>query len=121
MAGKRDIKVDQGSKKVITAWLKNSNGTPYDLTGYEGIGQVRETTASEDVIAAFDVEVTALEGKVTSTLGATALNGLSLPGPRHDDRTELSFDIKVYKPGDPEADIRILNGTLLVSPGTTRG
>lgn len=90
----------------------NSNGTPFDLTGYTAQCQFRRSAS--DIAVLWTPELTIIE---PATLGQILLSML-------DEETFLLdgtfvYDIKIFNSSGTQA-LRIVSGSVSVSPAVTR-
>ena len=110
MATYSDIYIDQGSTFSSTISVKNTNGTPYNLTGYSVRGQIRKTYSSLTAIS-FATYVTApLTGVVGISLTATQTRGMKFG--------RYVYDVEIYNNGGHV--LRIAEGQVEISPASTR-
>jgi len=117
-AGIYNMELEQGVTKTIQVTYQDSDEQAIDLTGYQGRGSIRYKATDADVIAEFEVTVTTpLEGKVTIVLDADALTNLTLKGKAYNELTMGVYDIELYKDDNV---IRLLNGTVSISPEVTK-
>lgn len=124
-AGNHDINLEQGASFDLSLELKDPEGTPINLTGYTFKAQGRNSPSSNNVAAEFTV--TALDqttdpGKFKMSLSAAQsakiqLSADSLSGVGHR-KTSLVYDLIMTSPGGLVD--RVIEGTMFVSPGSTR-
>lgn len=121
MAGVYTLNVEQGATKTfkVNYYQDEDQTTPVNLTGYTGRGQIRLKATDTAALASFTVEVTdAINGEVTITLPATALEGnANIKGKSYDATTTAYYDIELV---NGTQVIRLLNGTCLISPEVTK-
>lgn len=118
-AGVYNFKMEQGVQHTFSIEYKAGNGTAKDLTEYQGRGQIKTKMSDQTPLAVMNIEITEpLEGKLTVTIPANALEGKFLQGTSFDDYIEAVYDIELYK---TDLDvIRLLNGKVLISPEVTK-
>jgi hypothetical protein len=128
-AGAHNIEVEQGATFELSVVYKTDvDGLAVDLTGYSGRGQIRVTTATATTLASFSVTLTETAEfdaddnpfwRVDVVLAADALEGVSLDGPRWNNKLAASYDVELYTAADAHV-IRLLNGFAYISPEVTR-
>lgn len=118
-----DICIEQGATFERTLTIKDSNGVPLDITGWEFTGQIRKTYSDPDVVVSFSFDVldqTTETGKVkmflsaddTESIPVTPATGLSFKP------TLYVYGVEAKKPDD--FVYRFLQGVASVSPEVTR-
>jgi hypothetical protein len=141
-AAKRDLYIEQGAtfsrgffwyhpqKDIGGNIVRDSNGKPvpglpYDLTGWRGRMQIRESVESDAIITATTENGLIVFGLDPDNPGADpdTTNGrvdilLSAADTDLLDITYGVYDLKVYDPG--EIEHRLLEGNANISPAVTR-
>jgi hypothetical protein len=113
-----DLSVEQGSTYTFGFEYEESEGVPFDLTGYQGRGQVRLTPGNATVLGEFVVTIyDPLNGKGKIELPGNALVGVKLPGKSHAEKTRAVYDIEIY---NVDRVIRLLHGFIDISPEVTK-
>lgn len=121
MSGKYNMSISQGSDFNLEVTLKDSGGSPVDLTGHTFTGQIRKT-ASDPVIQApftFDL-VDPVNGRVDVKLSATVSSSISLDKSKSANRkiTTMTYDIESEDSGGNIK--RWLEGLVSLSPEVTK-
>jgi len=112
-ATKYDIKIEQGATFTRLVTLKNADDSPFNLTGYTWISQVRKTGDSNSVVATLAVELvgTEAEGKLRITLTAVQTGSIAAG--------TYYWDLKLIKSANSTA-IRVLEGRAIASMQVSR-
>lgn len=77
MAARRDINIYKGDTYTHTVTLQDSNTSAIDASARTYIAQVKNSAASTEVIASFDIDTSdAANGNVVLTLSSTQTRGL---------------------------------------------
>jgi hypothetical protein len=120
-AGSYDFHVEQGISTTFHVEYKDPVSNPKDLTGYLGRGSIKENMGSVKILAEMVITITEpLAGKIRITLPATALQNACIKGTSHKDKMKAVYDIELYKEGVVDSEIRLLNGTVFISPEVTK-
>jgi len=107
MATYSNIYIDQGSTYSSIIDVKDSNGLPFNLTGYESRGQIRKSYSSANTtVFATNINLP-LEGKVAVSL--TAGQTRSLKAGRY------IYDVEIFNDGGHV--VRIAEGQVEINPG----
>lgn len=109
---KYDLTILQGATFGLTVKLKQSNGLPFDLTGYTGKGQIRETP--DDPVSICDIDITFSNPRKNGQIE------LKIPA---DKTKEFNFGWGVYDvklTSSQDEVIRILQGKVLVDKEVTK-
>lgn len=112
-AGVYDIVIDQGSDYFLDVIVKNSDGTPLDLSQYSARAQIRETKESEQLTASFTctvVEPTS-QGKIQMFL-PNAVSTPILAG-------SYFYDLEIFTANDALVK-RIVGGRVRITQEVTR-
>lgn len=110
MAVKTNLIIDQGSSFNTTLNVVNSEGAPFNLTGYTGAAQMRKTYTSS---TAYDFTVAigdALGGALVVSMSSTTT--ASIPAGRY------VYDVEITDAAG--AVTRVVQGLVTVSPEVTR-
>lgn len=119
-AGVYDITIEQGTTFELALAIKNTDGSPKDLTGYTISGSIRTSAVSATVVEDFTCTITsAAAGLVTVGLTDSETSGIPTSGSTYDEYTEYVYDIETES-GSGVIE-RLLNGKVFVSPEVTRG
>lgn len=122
-AGVHNFIVEQGVGYEFTVQYRQGDGDYKDLTDYSARGHIKEKMSACDVLAEFDIEIIEpLEGTLKVSLSPSDLTHVKVKGNRHDSYMECVYDIELYKQEDGEdvEVIRLLNGTVKISPEVTK-
>lgn len=77
MAARRDINIYKGDTYTHTVTLQDSNTSAIDVSARTYVAQVKNSAASTEVIASFDIDTSdAANGNVVLTLSSTQTRGL---------------------------------------------
>jgi len=115
MAETYELNINQGSNLSLEIALKNSNGTPLNLTGYTARMQLRASYTAPDIIVELTTEngrlvITPLTGVVTLLLSALTTAAFVAKNYVYDLETVSSTGFVT----------RVLQGEAIVSPEVTR-
>jgi hypothetical protein len=120
-AGKYDIRADQGSEYKLKLVLKNKDGSRKDLTDFTGKAQIRRRATASTVDGEFSVSfiVPRDQGEIELVLPASISSAMKV-GDTQDDKNSLYvYDLELYEPVTLKP-IRVIDGTLKLSPEVTR-
>lgn len=110
--------VEQGATYTFEVEYKDALDAPIDLTGFQGRGQIRLVPGSSVVLGTFVVTIPTPEaGLIRVELEADALEGIALPGKVFSEKTLAVYDIELYA---VDRVIRLVNGTISISPEVTK-
>lgn len=77
MAARRDINIYKGDTYTHSVTLQDSNTSAIDVSARTYVAQVKNSAASTEVIASFDIDTSdAANGVVVLTLSSTQTRGL---------------------------------------------
>lgn len=115
MAEIYELNINQGSNLSLEIALKNSDGTPLNLTGYTARMQLRSSYTSSEVVVELTTEngrlvITPLTGVVKLLLNAVTTAALIAKNYVYDLETVSSTGFVT----------RVLQGEAIVSPEVTR-
>jgi hypothetical protein len=108
MAIKTNITVDQGANFAYNVYLVDTDGNPFDLTGYTANSQIRKTYTST-TFNTISTTVNAVAGSITLTMNSVITANLS--------STRYVYDLELYF---SNVTSRIIEGFVTVNPGVTR-
>lgn len=108
MAIKSNLTVDQGANFIYNVFLVDTNGNPFDITGYSGNAQIRKTYTSTNYTT-MNVTITGNSGLVTLTMNSATTANLSF--------NRYVYDLELTS---NNVTSRILEGFVTVNPGVTR-
>lgn len=108
MAIKSNLTVDQGANFIYNVFLVDTNGNPFNISGYSGNAQIRKTYTSSN-FTAMNVTITGNSGLVTLTMNATTTSNLVF--------NRYVYDLELTS---NNVTSRILEGFVTVNPGVTR-
>jgi predicted nucleic acid-binding Zn ribbon protein len=118
-AGVYNFKVEQGVGYTFSVIYKDKDNNVIPLTDYLATGKMKLKMSDPTPIATFNCSVIGAEGKVVIQLAHDALTNLPLKGNKFNDYIEAVYDIILEKSGEDPAPIRLLNGTVQISPKVT--
>ena len=118
-AGVYNFKVEQGVGYSFSVAYAEKNGQVIPLTGYTAIGKIKLKMSDTTPVAEFNCTVVPAEGKVNVELAHDALNGIVFKSNKFDDYVEAVYDLLITKDNSPSKRIRLLNGTIQISPKVT--
>jgi hypothetical protein len=123
MAKSFDIKIQQGATFSLGVTIKDSSGSPIDLSGYSFKGQIRRNASSDKVEASFLIDVQdqiSSPGRVTVRLPPGATRAIKVDASTDAGRkiTRMAYDIEFTRPD--QTVVRMLEGVVLISPEVTR-
>jgi len=120
-AGKFDILADQGSEYRILITLKDKDGNRKDLTDYTGRAQIRRRPTSTKVDGEFIVEFITprTSGSIILILDHTVSSVMKVGDTQEHRNSLYVYSLELYAPVTLKP-IRILDGTLKLSPEVTR-
>lgn len=110
MATYSDIFIDQGSTYSSTIDVLDTNGLPFNLTGYSARGQIRKSYSSANAIVFATNINLPLTGKVNISLTSSQTRGMKAG--------RYVYDVEIYNNGGHV--IRISEGQVEISPASTR-
>jgi hypothetical protein len=124
MAGRYDMKINQGSTFSLLIRIRKFDGTYMDLTDWTPSGKVRKHYRSTNVTATFTFDKTnASTGWLTIQLSAAVTAGIIAGESDTDSRGQYVYDIEVKQDSgaSPTNEVkRLLQGNVIVSPEVTR-
>ena len=109
----KDITIYQGAKWSINLRLTNSNGTPFDLTGYSAKMQIRHDENSEvleELGVGTGITITPGSGDIKLDLTSTETAALKFK--------RAEFDVFI-RSGTPGEDVCLIAGKVLVKKRKT--
>lgn len=110
MATYSNIYIDQGSTYASVVDVKDSNGLPFNLTGYSSRGQIRKSYSSSASVPFATSANSPLTGQVSLSLTATQTRVMK-PG-------RYVYDVEIYNSGGHV--VRVAEGQVEISPASTR-
>lgn len=110
MATKANLVIDQGTDYSTVVNVTNDDGTPVNLTGYTGRGQIRKHYTSTNAVS-FAVSVSNTEGGQL-TLALTAPQTSNMAAGRY------VYDVEVVSSANIVS--RIVEGIVTLTPEVTR-
>lgn len=97
---------------IIQTKQEDGSYLPVDLTDYQAICQIRESAASEIVVAEFDCVIPAgTDGAVNCTMAMRVSSGIA--------QGKYLYDLKIFHT-DPEDAFRPIEGHFIVDPEISR-
>ena len=120
MAGNYNITIEQGATFELVITVKQSNGSPMDLTGYTGSSQIRKTPLSATVVKAFTVTFLdpRTDGKVKLSLTDAETSALSAGETPASSQSQYVYDFEITSAAGKVT--RLLAGKVTVSAEVTR-
>ena len=130
MSGRYDITIDQGATYRLPITIRNSDGTPFDLSTWVPKGQIRRTHRSPQVVAEFVCTVLpdiygegapGSAGKMEVVLIDEVTATIPAGETVNDPRSKYVYDIFIeQKIAEPAAESkRILEGYVYINPRVT--
>jgi len=117
MAQQRDLKIDQGTDIAVELHLKQSNGSPKNLTSHSLRGKIKKnyTTSDSDQIFDWTTSISSVAGGIGLISLTNDVTDTMKPG-------RYVYDIELVKTGDADSETieRILEGTINVTPSVTK-
>ena len=110
MAAYSNIYIDQGSTYASVIDVKDSNGMPFNLSGYTSRGQIRKSYSSSTAINFATSINLPTQGKVGISL--TAAQTRAMKSGRY------IYDVEIFNTGGHF--IRVAEGQVEISPASTR-
>ncbi len=110
MATYSNIYIDQGSTYASVIDVKDSNGLPFNLSGYLSRGQIRKSYSSSTAINFATFINLPTQGKVGISLTATQTRAMK--------SGRYIYDIEIFNTGGHV--IRVAEGQVEISPASTR-
>ena len=111
-AGKYNIVVEQGATFILPVAVYNSDGSAYDFTGRSVRGKIRADYTSTTALCSFTITGTlGTSGTFNATIGATITATLPEGGG--------VYDIEDYSDTDADDVVRLLYGTVKITPEAT--
>lgn len=117
-AGVLDLVIEQGVTFGMTVTVKDSSGTPVNITGYTFRGKIKESAQDVSAVEEFTCTITdAVNGIFTVGLTAAETAAIAATGATYDTYSSYVYDIEMV---DTSTFVtRLLNGALRVSPEVT--
>lgn len=116
MADSHNIQIDQGSVFDLDLTYEDDNGDPVDLTGYSARMQVRPNHASDtkllDLTSGEEITLGGEDGTISVHVTATVTATLSAGQAR--------YDLEVVPEADNDQAIRLVEGSVTITPEVTR-
>ena len=108
MAIKTNLTVDQGANFVYNIYLIDSDGNPFNISGYSGNAQIRKTYTSSSYTT-MNVNIAGSNGIITLSMNSTTTANLS--------NTRYVYDLEL---SSNNVVSRIVEGIVTVNLGVTR-
>jgi hypothetical protein len=108
MAIKTNLTVDQGANFVYNIYLIDSDGNPFNISGYSGNAQIRKTYTSSSYTT-MNVNIAGSNGIITLSMNSTTTANLS--------NTRYVYDLEL---SNNNVVSRIVEGIVTVNLGVTR-
>lgn len=128
-AGNYSFTIEQGATFELELQYTDPNGTPIDLTGYEGRMQIRPTNTSDDVYLTLSsslgpcgtgLNFSGSSGTKPPTSGSIGIY-ISAASSSALDFTQAVYDLTIYSgSGDCSYVLRLLEGYARLSKDVTR-
>lgn len=111
-----NILIYQGATFTDTLTIKNTDGTPFDLSNYSGRGKIQKTEFSGSDVD-LSVSITdAANGEMKISLSSTQTASLECI---NNAQTWTVYDVEIYTSDDPAIVYRVLQGQALIEPEIT--
>jgi hypothetical protein len=112
-AGYQDQFLEQGTTFTTELTLNDSNGTPYDLTGFTVSSKAKTSYYTNTIAINFNSTITdAANGKITISANSAVTANVS-------SRQKLVYDVRIVD-GVSNNVTRVLEGQIFVSPAVTK-
>ena len=118
-AGVYNFNVEQGVGYSFSVTYTDTSNQVIPLTDYTAIGKIKLKMSDTTPVAEFICTVIPAEGQVNIELAHDALNGIIFKANKFDDYVEAVYDLLLVKTSSPPKPIRLLNGTIKISPKVT--
>lgn len=116
MAVTYNTSIDQGADWYLNVTYNDPNSTPIDITGYTASMQMRTSPLAATAVLTLDdvtgITITGASGLLE--LHATAADTAAITNGRY------SYDLEITSPASPAVVTRLIEGTIIVTPQTTR-
>ena len=109
MATKANLVIDQGSTFSTDLTLKDENGDPLNLSGYNANSQMRKWYTSSNATAVFTTSIAENDGVITLSLTANQTNIITAG--------RYVYDVEI---NDGSSVSRVVEGIITVTPQVTR-
>lgn len=117
-AGVYNMSIEQGVSYALEVIYKDSLNVPIDITNYAVRGQIRSKATDVEALASFTITIVdAVAGSILIELPAEVSSAFVLSGASYLNTKTYFYDIELYSPTEV---IRILNGSVSVSPEITK-
>ncbi len=121
MSGKYNMEISQGSDFKLSLTIKDSTGTPVDITGHTFRGQIRKTASDAITQAIFSFNITdAVNGMVDVKLAAADSSAISLSRSKNASRTITTMTYDIESEDGSGNVVRWLEGLVKFSPEVTK-
>ena len=115
-----DLVIEQGATFFLPRILLDPLGTPVNLTGFLGRGQIKASAQDLVPLASFEVVIpTFTDGQYQVKLPAAVSSLIPVTGTSYLKPTLLYYDIELYNELTL-VSIRVLQGRVSLSPETTK-
>lgn len=121
MSGKFNMEISQGADYTLAVTLKDSGGSPVDITGHTFRGQIRKTASDAVVQATFTFDlVDPVNGRVDVKLPAADSTAISLTKSKNANRSITTMTYDIESEDGSGAVVRWLEGLVKISPEVTK-
>lgn len=123
MAGKLDLNIDQGSDYKLLVTIKDSTGTPVDITNHTFKGEIRPSYSSKVLSASFSFNILdqgVNPGKVEVLLPAADSAAIELKESNSASRSVKAFAYDIESDDGTGARTRWLEGVVNLNPEVTK-
>ena len=108
--------IDQGADWYINFTYQNPAGTPVNITGYTAALQVRTSPLAKTYVLSLTngsgITITGATGLIAVHATASQTNAIT--------NGKYTYDLEISSPASPAIVTRLVQGTIEVSPQTTR-
>ena len=108
--------IDQGADWYINFTYQNPAGTPVNITGYTAALQVRTSPLAKTYVLSLTngsgITITGATGLIAVHAAASQTNAIT--------NGKYTYDLEISSPASPAIVTRLVQGTIEVSPQTTR-
>lgn len=117
-AGVYDFAYEQGTDVAFVIRYLDDALSPVNLTGFTVVGHIRKSFEAEEFRSLGTTLLDAPGGEIRVAIPRETFEGIVLRGRSYSDRAAYVYDIEITAPGGDV--LRLLNGTIFVSPEVTR-
>lgn len=121
MANIYNLEITQGVPQTIPVEYKNADETPKDLSNYAGVGSVKRKASDCETIGNLTVNVIdAANGKVEIIFPKVLFENEKIKSTNPKELDSFVYDSYLYNPTNTNDVIKLIAGTVKVSPQITK-